>query len=136
MYILTITCLLFIIAGISNAVMDVLQFKYDQSIFSNLSQKLQKWFNPKISWKNKYKDNNPNNPPKFIGSTTIFVFVTDAWHFFQMLMLTSVQVACGILISEFINKEKLLVIIISTIILKALYGMFFELFFSKILKKK
>ena len=75
-----------ILASIFNAVMDILQYKYSQSVFNNLSNK---WWNPKISWKNKYKNGLKEQGPAFVGSTTIFVFITDAWHFFKTLMIMS-----------------------------------------------
>lgn len=43
--------------------------------------KKQNWWNPNISWKNKYKNNDPTQGPKFFGSTTFLVWLTDAWHF-------------------------------------------------------
>jgi len=67
--------------------MDTLQFHYGNSCFSKL--KKQNWWNPSISWKNKYKNNNPDEGSKFFGSTTIFVWTTDAWHFFQMIFLST-----------------------------------------------
>lgn len=38
------------------------------------------YWNPEISWKNKYKEGNPENGPKFPGSNTIFVFLSDGYH--------------------------------------------------------
>lgn len=38
------------------------------------------FWNPAVSWVNKYKDNNPNMGPKYIGSTTFLTFTTDAYH--------------------------------------------------------
>jgi len=38
------------------------------------------WFNPSISWANKYKNHDVNQGPAFFGSKTIFVASTDAYH--------------------------------------------------------
>ena len=73
-----ITILLFAIAGMFKAGMDIMQFKYDNSIFYNLPQKYQFWFNPAISWKNKYKNGDSEQGEKFFGSSTVFVWITDA----------------------------------------------------------
>ncbi len=43
-----------------------------------------KWANPATSWRNKWAEGSTTKP-RFFGSSTFFVFVTDAWHFFQML---------------------------------------------------
>ncbi|MEO7394305.1 MAG: hypothetical protein ABIU11_05135 [Chitinophagaceae bacterium] len=39
-----------------------------------------KWFNPNVSWRNKYKDSNPNAGAKFPLSTTVLVMFTDQYH--------------------------------------------------------
>lgn len=38
------------------------------------------WWNPDESWRNKYKNGDPNQGEKFPGSTTFFVWLTDAYH--------------------------------------------------------
>ena len=38
------------------------------------------WFNPNESWRNKYKDGNPDAGAKFPLSTTLFAFTTDQYH--------------------------------------------------------
>ena len=82
----------FALAGISNAVMDTLQHHFWQSIF-NTDRFNHKWWDPEESWSNKYKNNKEADGPKFPGSTTVFVFVTDAWHLFQFLMITFCAIA-------------------------------------------
>ena len=72
----------FVLAGFSEAIMDTLQFHYYKSIFRNL--KKEQFWNPETSWLNKYKNNNPEMGEKFLGSTTIFVGFTDAWHLFKL----------------------------------------------------
>jgi len=47
------------------------------------------WWNPDISWQNKYKYGDHASGPKFWGSTTIFVAITDASH-----MLRAITVIC------------------------------------------
>lgn len=42
----------------------------------------QSWWNPALSWHSKYEGGIPAQGPAFWGSTTVFVFVTDAYHFF------------------------------------------------------
>ena len=72
----------FVLAGIAEAVMDTLQFHFYRSWFGLLKSS---FWDPKESWKNKYKLNDPMYGPKFFGSTTIFVGLTDAWHLFKLL---------------------------------------------------
>jgi hypothetical protein len=43
------------------------------------------WWNGKVSWANKYKNNDPKQGPAFFGSTTFLVALTDAPHAFNLL---------------------------------------------------
>ncbi|NPV12666.1 MAG: hypothetical protein HPY57_12845 [Ignavibacteria bacterium] len=72
------------LAGIARGIREVIQFKYNdfKETFPNINDN---WWNPRISWKNKYKDNNPSKGPKFFLSTTSLVFITDAYHFLATL---------------------------------------------------
>lgn len=38
-----------------------------------------------LSAKRKYKDGDPTKGPRFWGSTTIFVWLTDGWHFMNFI---------------------------------------------------
>ncbi|WP_020527913.1 hypothetical protein [Flexithrix dorotheae] len=82
-----LTVVMVFLAGMSNGVMDTLQFHYGKSIFNNSVKFEQEFWNPDISWKNKYQDFPKDKSPRFPGSITIFVWLTDGWHFFQAAML-------------------------------------------------
>lgn len=76
--------ILILIAGMADGLNQVLQFRYHK--FALKFPKLNGWFfNPLISWNAKYKNNDPAQGAKFPGSTTIFVFVTDAYHLTRFL---------------------------------------------------
>lgn len=75
---------LIFLAGCFEGFMDVLQFHW--SNFKTKHRNCNSWFwCPELSWRNKYKDGNPIYGEKFLGSTTIFVSLTDAWHLFKIL---------------------------------------------------
>lgn len=80
--ILLLSILLFILAGISEGVMDTLQFHYHTSKFSNFKNHL--FWDPHRSWRNKYKNGNPEEGERFPFSTTLLVGFTDAWHLFKL----------------------------------------------------
>lgn len=71
-----------ILAGICNAVMDTLFTRYNQSIFTSFNPF---FWNPDISWVNKWRK--PPYEERFLFSSTILVFLTDAWHLFKALMI-------------------------------------------------
>lgn len=70
-----------IVSGICKAIQDKIQFHFSKSIFKDLGD----FWNPKTSWKRKYKNGDPKQGEAFIGSTTIFVSLTDAWHLFGLI---------------------------------------------------
>ncbi len=94
---------LVILASIFNSAMEVLFTRYKTSIFKKYNPL---WWDPKISWEYKWKI--PLQPPtkkwyyfgvypqyeeRFPYSSTILVFLTDAWHFFKSLMLFFVMLS-------------------------------------------
>ncbi len=118
---------LIIAAAACEAIMDKLQFHYDKSIFNNPKYKQEFW-NPTLSWVNKWKDSS-GREERFVGSSTIFVFTTDAWHLFKFFRTTALFIALPLLCFSFNH------LIIEMIMARVAYGLTFTLYFDKILKK-
>jgi hypothetical protein len=116
-----------VISAMSEAAMDTLQFHYDKSIF-NQAKYNQTFWNPIISWKNKWKDDTYKTE-KFMGSTTIFVFVTDAWHLLKFIKNSFIFIGLPLIAISLDN------IILGIIIARVIYGLSFTLAFDKILIK-
>ena len=123
--------ILLIVSGSCKGVMDTIQFHYDISIFNNVNHK-QVFWDPKLSWRNKYKKN--SRSPKFWGSTTIFVFVTDAWHLFQFLTYTLIFVSLGIALLV-PNTISMWILLLLTLY-RVLFGLGFTMMYNKILPKQ
>lgn len=98
---LIVSGLLFLIGGMANGIMDTLQFHHSISIFHDWGS----WWDPSISWSFKYYNGDPNLGPKFFLSTTLLVFVTDAWHFFQFVYLWSFTIGATLLVYAFDSEE-------------------------------
>lgn len=130
-----LSIIFFILAGIANAVMDKIVFHWGRSIFKDT--KFEQWANPKVSYKNKWKNNsNSSNGERFPGSSTIFVWTTDLWHFAQSFMITFFVL--GVLFYDgIVNIEGFYIfnLIIDYIILKTAFSIAFEIFWSKVLEK-
>lgn len=116
-----------LIAAISEAAMDTLQFHFSESIFSKLNPH---FWNPALSWDNKYKLGEPKLGAKFLGSTSIFVMFTDAWHLFKSLRTFSLFSAMFFVTLP--NPNSVLVLVI---IYRIFYGVIFTIFLNKIFKK-
>ncbi len=116
-----------ILAAVFKAIMDCLQFHYSTSPFAKL--KKQNWWNPALSWVNKWKNGDPKQGERFPGSSTIFVFTTDAWHFFQMLFLTFMFLSIVFYIPMFNLSYSW---ILDFIIYRIIFGLTFTLIFKKL----
>jgi hypothetical protein len=42
-----------------------------------------------VAWKNKWKNGDPKQGEKFLGSSTVFVFVTSGFHLMQFVYLNA-----------------------------------------------
>jgi hypothetical protein len=77
------------IMAICNAVMDKLQFHFGVSIWKD---KNPLFWNPQLSWRNKWKNGDPEQGEKFPGSSSIFVSLTDAWHLFKKFLTAALAI--------------------------------------------
>jgi hypothetical protein len=67
-----------LLSGAADGFNQALSFRYD-AVDSKLHLPAQFW-NPAISWQNKYKGNDIKRGAKFPGSKGPFVFLTDGYH--------------------------------------------------------
>jgi hypothetical protein len=117
-----ISMILFALAAICNAAGDTLVHRYTTSVFNKLDPT---FWNPAISWKNKYVNGQRR---KLIGPINYPVQLTDAWHLFKSLMLTFV----GFAIAYHVPMCHPL---IDTLIYLAIWWFFFEAFYTYALRK-
>lgn len=73
---------LLVVAGIAKAIQDVCASNFYESRLGGLNPYF--WENSK-SWRNKWLNGDKNQGEVFLGSSTIFVFLTDAWHMFDAI---------------------------------------------------
>lgn len=126
-----ISIIFLILAGFFNSIMDIIIHKWNISIFSKIkNEKLLQFINPKLSWTNKWKNNDYKQGEKFIGSSTVFVMFTDLWHLCQFLMIISFIISTIFYISIMDNS------ILNIIIHYLAFTLSFNLFYYKIFKIK
>jgi hypothetical protein len=70
--------------GMADGLNQAIEFRYSdfKHVFPNANDQ---FWNPQISWTNKYKNHNPADGPAFIGSTGPFVALTDGYHLTRFL---------------------------------------------------
>lgn len=131
-----VTLLLLTIAAISKACMDVFitQSTWEKTMFKRLAWNTKNiywkrfWSYLDVSYANKYK-NIKTLEPKFLGSDTLFVFITDAWHFFQLLTYTSLFISI-------VTYNPHFNMIIDFIILRVYFGLVFTGSYYIVLENK
>jgi len=66
-------------SGALDGVKDIVQFKYHKfrDVHPNANEQ---FWNPQVSWKNKWKNGDINQGEKFFGSSTFLVATTDSFH--------------------------------------------------------
>lgn len=126
---LLLGCILITISASSLAALDILHNRFHESIFKNMNDL---WWDPTFSWRNKYKRRSQYLGPKFIGSTTIFSFVTDAVSMFKFIHIISLFVGL-FLIFTFLGPEGLIYeFIISFVYHKIVYMAFYNIVFKSL----
>jgi hypothetical protein len=86
-------------AGAAKGFNETLQFHWKtfKRKFPNANPK---WFNPAVSWKNKYKDGDPDKGAKFPLSTSVLILTTDQYHLNNFINRVSITAAIIIKIGE------------------------------------
>jgi len=83
---------LVLVGGAAKGFNETLQFNY--KIFEKTFPGVNKqWFDPKVSWRNKYEGGNPDNGAKFFLSTSAFVMFTDQYHLNNFIQKTAIMSA-------------------------------------------
>jgi hypothetical protein len=125
-------------AGLLNGAMDKLQFHYSKSVFPKGDDTLlgldEQYWNPAISWKNKYKDWPEDPRPAFPGAITWGVFLTDAWHLLKWLMLACYNLAI-LLPIVYLYRLPRWVMLVAVVPLNLFFGTAFTVTFTYLLAR-
>lgn len=121
-----------ILAAICNAIMDVVCQHHNTSIFQKY--KIGFWSDAYLeSWKNKYIDGDPKRGRvKWYFGLNKPVQITDAFHFFKMLMIICI---CLSIITFTGCGYVWYYLLLELVIYGTLWNISFSLFYDKILKK-
>ncbi|WP_430817608.1 hypothetical protein [Carboxylicivirga sp. RSCT41] len=76
------------------------------------------FWDPDLSWTNKYKNNDPEQGARFWGSTNVFVATTDAYHGFKFIQKAAIVGAVTINLN---SKKKFRQYVLDAIIYLAAY---------------
>jgi len=88
--------LFLVLAGIAKSFMDTSSEDRFEA-FTFLGRRFRKeWLNKSTGWEFKWKLGEKMNGEAFPFSSTVLVFLTDGWHFFQFLFLTFMELAIAV----------------------------------------
>jgi len=95
-------------AGVCNGMMDATQFHYSKTVFADKTRHSQQFWDPSISWKNKYRNLDPKQGEAFPLASTALVFLTDGWHLFKFGMLKGFILAVVLMLpfSAYLGHER------------------------------
>jgi hypothetical protein len=115
-----LSIILFLLSAVFEAVMDFLQFRYT---------KRNQFWNPQLSWMNKWDFSKVPRKERFPLSSTVLVFLTDGWHLMKWCRNRCLDGVMFVLTFELTGWWLALII---TIAIRTLYGVIFEFIFRKI----
>ena len=113
---------LLLISGLAKAIQDTLYFHYWKSVFAKA--KPENWWNPNMSWENKYKWFPKSKFLTWLISNPL-VAITDAWHTFGLIRDLSIFSCITIISGNY-----------WLFLLYPIYRFVFHIFFTYIFIKK
>jgi|KBSSwiS6_1023812.scaffolds.fasta_scaffold13810_1 hypothetical protein len=87
------------LGGAAKGFNETLQFHW-KSFHARFPKANPNWFNPAVSWRNKYENDDPNKSAKFPLSTSVLVFLTDQYHLNNFINRGAITAALVIKIGE------------------------------------
>lgn len=132
-----LSILFLMLAAICNAIIDTLDHHYHTSIFRYKCNP--EFWNPTISWKNKYRNGAVSQGPAFFLSTGILVAFTDAWHLFKSMMIVLIVLSIVTFPYTFeicLFHSTFLNVLLWIGLLGTAWNVTFSFFYNKVLIKK
>lgn len=88
-------------SGMIDGTVESISWHYENGFKPAMPNANDQFWNPAVSWRNKYKNGDPAQGERFPGSTTMFASTTDAYH----LLRTSKRTIDGVTLAWYINEE-------------------------------
>ena len=126
--------LLLALAGVAKSAVDILTHQPDNNTLSARGG----WFDARLSWKLKYKDYDKGDlRPRFLGSKTWLVSLTDFWHAADAVYLLTygggnLLLGAAAVMLPFPLIKGLALFAVG----RLLFGVCFEFFYQKVWRKR
>jgi hypothetical protein len=123
---IVLAILTFVLAGFFKAMSDTLRNKYTSSIFRNWDPL---FWDPMLSWVNKYKNKKKEDGAKWLGlSTTVLVSLTDGWHLSNFFRITLTTLGMMFLLVSDVELDLKQAFMVSILVYKLPFTIATELF--------
>ena len=113
------------IAGAANGIMDRIQHHY----YTVPESWNEQFWNPKESWRNKWKQGDHTKGERFLFSSTFLVGLTDGWHLMKSIMLSAIALSITLLLTVDLFSNNIVNKIIIFFVVRTLFGLGFRLFY-------
>lgn len=90
-----------LVSGMIDGTVESINYHYETGFKPRFKNANDQFWNPALSWRNKYKNADPSQGEKFKGSTTALVFTTDAYH----MLRTGKRAIDASTLVYFVNKD-------------------------------
>jgi hypothetical protein len=96
-----------LVSGFLDGTIESISYHYDNGFKLRFKKVNDQFWDPCKSWTNKYRNGDPKQGEKFMGSTTCFAFTTDAYHMLRTTKRTIDGVSMGYLLNDDVCNKKL-----------------------------
>ncbi len=126
-------------SGFLDGTIETISYHYYNGFKTRFPNANDQFWNPELSWRNKYKNGDPTLGPKFTGSTTFFAATTDAYH----LLRTAKRTLDGFTVVHYMNsnrqvkmnkKKRIIKTVKDFVIISAIRSVGFHLSYSLLFK--
>lgn len=90
------------VSGMLDGTIEAISYHYENGFKARFPNANDQFWNPAVSWKNKYKNGDCTQGPKFAGSTTVLVATTDAYH----MLRTAKRTLDGFTLVSYVNSSR------------------------------
>jgi hypothetical protein len=81
------------------------------------------FWNATTSWQRKYKNHDSTQGPAFLGSTTVFVALTDAWHLSNLLAWLCVDAGLLLVAWPALHWWAVAAVVVRRVVFQPLYSL-------------
>jgi hypothetical protein len=96
-----------LVSGFLDGTKESLSFHYNNGFKPRFKKANDQFWDPCKSWTNKYRNGDPQQGEKFMGSTTCFAFTTDAYHMIRTTKRAIDGVSMAYLLNDDVCTKKL-----------------------------